>query len=344
LNELDRIKAASKCPDYFEELVKGVVKSYIILLTFTSNMKKSPVIEAKYHEHISVANFIHKCYIESARSFYNSPGLFWHKYPPLKVKENQTEIFNIIKNSIKEAIRQMLPMKLILHEFLQNDYMNEEEIINVNITKEDYDKIKYFLDEAKKIEEIKNNTNYAHVYDGGIGINNMNRNNNYKKHNSIFMSEDSSDFMDDDFNNNFNDDPNQINIIKISKDNETIPVNNIKIFDVQSNDVDDIIASQRNAQQHKKVENNNNNNNDKDSSDKDKDNEKIKMEYIRMEEEGNGKKRTNFGFVGNVKNKLAEKYGVVIDNHNQENENIENENNKKEDNHDDRENHFMRYK
>lgn len=120
--ETERIKNASKCYDWFDNLIKAVVKSHIILLTFTSPTKKCELIEQKYHENIDTCDFIHKCYIESAKAIYNNPQLFAHNLDPMEFKTNQNLIVSRIEKSIISAIRKLLPMKLILEEFLQNDY------------------------------------------------------------------------------------------------------------------------------------------------------------------------------------------------------------------------------
>jgi hypothetical protein len=123
-SETNRIRIGSKCVEWFDSLVKAVIKSYIVLLTYNISDKKCELVEQKYHEKVQINHFIHKCYIESARKFYNSPELFWHKLQPLQIKKNQRDCFEIIKLSIKEAIRKMLPMKIILREYLKNDYIN----------------------------------------------------------------------------------------------------------------------------------------------------------------------------------------------------------------------------
>lgn len=122
-SETNRIRTGSKCSDWFDDLVRAVVKSYIVLLTYNISEKRCDLVEEKLHEKISINHFIHKCYIECAREFYNIPHLFWHKFTDIDVKKNQMEAFNVIRKAIKEAIRKMLPMKLVLTEYLENDYV-----------------------------------------------------------------------------------------------------------------------------------------------------------------------------------------------------------------------------
>ena len=121
-NETNRIRNNSNCGAWFDDLVYAVIKSNIVLLTFSS-CETSDVVDKKYHENININNFIHKCYIECAKKFYNYPELFWHKYSKLDIKKNQREIFSIIESSIKDAIRNSLPMNSILKEF--NPLKNE---------------------------------------------------------------------------------------------------------------------------------------------------------------------------------------------------------------------------
>ena len=157
-NETNRIKEKSKCSDYFDNLVKGVVKSYIVLLTFNTSQNESELINNKYHEKVDTCNFIHKCYIECARSIYNFPELFWDNFPPIEIKRNQRETFNIIKQSIKEAIRKLLPLKLILSEFLKQEYTKEIEDVEEKIPLSAYKNIKAMLDKDLKDNYSRYNT------------------------------------------------------------------------------------------------------------------------------------------------------------------------------------------
>jgi hypothetical protein len=124
--ETNRIKSGCKCADWFDDLVRAVIKSYIVLLTLSHPQKRSEILNEKYHEKIEISDFIHKCYIESARLIYNNPELFWHEFPPLEIKRNQREACELIKQAINEAIRLTVPMKLVLKEYLDDDYMINE--------------------------------------------------------------------------------------------------------------------------------------------------------------------------------------------------------------------------
>ena len=154
--ELIRIRDASKHADIFEKLIKAVIKSNIILLTYNASGKQCKIVNEKLHEKVDCKIFIHKVYIESAKQFYNAPELFWHKLPPLEIKRNQRECINMINKSINVAIKESMPMNDILTEYLKNDYIVETEENRINRIKDMInnnveDKINYFDEEDQKV-------------------------------------------------------------------------------------------------------------------------------------------------------------------------------------------------
>lgn len=124
--ETKRIKEQCKCSEWFDDLLKAVVKSYIVLLTYSADAKSCDIVNNKLHETVDVNFFIHNCYIECAKIFFNYPEIFYHGYPTLEIKRNQREAIEIIKKAIEEAIKNMLPIKMILQEYLSNDYIRDD--------------------------------------------------------------------------------------------------------------------------------------------------------------------------------------------------------------------------
>lgn len=118
-SEKDRILNESNSRQLLEDLLKAIIKSNIMILTNTPPEKKH---ELKINFVLDFAEFIHQAYIESARMFYQNPFLYYHKYPPPDITRNQRDALNMIKEAIREAIRKMLPMNLILKEYLGNAY------------------------------------------------------------------------------------------------------------------------------------------------------------------------------------------------------------------------------
>jgi hypothetical protein len=158
--ETNRIKSGSKCASWFDQLVRATIKSHIVLLTFTNPQKIPNILKEKHHEKFEVKDFVHKCYIESARSIYNNPELFWHELPSSELKQNQLMILKLIKKSIEEAIRKTLPMELILNEYLNNDYLyfDENNDLHNNLPQSKYENIKSLLHKNKNKHHSSNSS------------------------------------------------------------------------------------------------------------------------------------------------------------------------------------------
>lgn len=139
--ETNRIRSGTKCAGCFDDLVKATIKSKIVLLTFTNPKNCPDILKEKHHEKIDVIDFLHKCYIESARIVYNNPELFWHEFAPLEIKRNQREICELIKLGIGEGIRRVLPLREILGEYLNSDYDFHESEKESNYNEHDYQSI-----------------------------------------------------------------------------------------------------------------------------------------------------------------------------------------------------------
>lgn len=118
--ETERIKNGSRCYDWYDNLVKATVKSTILLLVMNKN-KEIQSLDKSYYENINIEDFVHKCYIECAKTFYNNPYLFMDELKPMEIKKNQIEIIDTIKTCIKNAIMKLLPMNIILKDFLDSD-------------------------------------------------------------------------------------------------------------------------------------------------------------------------------------------------------------------------------
>ena len=122
-NETNRIVIDKH--EMIDNLLKAVIKSNVILLTFDPRGKVKQ-INPEIYDKIKLHQFIHEVYIECARELWNNPFLFYHKYNALELKRNQREIFTIIKNSVEEAIRKLLPMNQILDIYLGNNFTPTE--------------------------------------------------------------------------------------------------------------------------------------------------------------------------------------------------------------------------
>jgi len=118
--ETDRIRSVSKIADIFDDLIKAVVRSNIILITYNVDSKRREIDSSKYHENVNIPEFIHNCYIQCARLFHRSPEL-------LSSKSYKSKCDDIIKDAIHNSIKLMLPMKEILLEYLTQKYEQRDD-------------------------------------------------------------------------------------------------------------------------------------------------------------------------------------------------------------------------
>ncbi len=120
-NEVIRIRGLLDLDNNFDllnDLVKALIKSTYNIMVFGSEINFD--INNLLNE-FSFKEFIKNIYIESSREIYNNPFLFYHNSPPVDIKRNQREVLGIIGNSIEESIRKLLPIKVILDAYLNNN-------------------------------------------------------------------------------------------------------------------------------------------------------------------------------------------------------------------------------
>ncbi len=116
--ETIRIKQLSNTSDYLDDLVKAVIRSNIILLTYSNTV--SNIIGQSFYNTMTTSSFIHRCYTECAKDAHNNPYLFYDDVEPMDWKRNQIIIQNNIQKAISRAIRKILPISMILKEYLVN--------------------------------------------------------------------------------------------------------------------------------------------------------------------------------------------------------------------------------
>lgn len=126
--ETKRIKQCSNTSEYLDDLVKAVIKTNIILLTYSN--KVSNIIGQTFYNSLTTETFIHRCYTECAKDAHNNPMFFYHEVEPMDFKRNQVIIEQNIQRGIIKAIRKILPISMILKEFLVNsvNIINEPRI------------------------------------------------------------------------------------------------------------------------------------------------------------------------------------------------------------------------
>jgi len=116
--ETNRIKMRSGTSEYLNDLVKAVIKSNIILLAYSNTI--SNLIGQTFYNTLTTPTFVHRCYIECAKDAHNNPYLFYHDIEPMDFKRNQIIVQEYIQKAIIRAVRKILPISLILKEYLIN--------------------------------------------------------------------------------------------------------------------------------------------------------------------------------------------------------------------------------
>ena len=107
-HEVDRIIRVSNC-DWLEDLITAVFISHTkILASLGNNSKKVNLTIPK------ITNFIHKCYINSAREMWKNPYLYDENVSSSEYQKNIKIIEDLIEESIEQTIRKALPVKEIL--------------------------------------------------------------------------------------------------------------------------------------------------------------------------------------------------------------------------------------
>ena len=122
VNETDRIIEYSKC-DYLEDLLTAVFISHTkILMSIGSNNTDRINLTVP-----KLSNFIHKCYINIARSLWKNPLLFSENISGLEYQRNLNTIESIISDGIENTIRFSLPVKDIIKGQLDLQEKSEKE-------------------------------------------------------------------------------------------------------------------------------------------------------------------------------------------------------------------------
>ncbi|AZL89379.1 hypothetical protein QKC54_gp0449 [Megavirus baoshan] len=116
--ETIRIKTMSNTSEYMDDLIKAVIKSNIILLTYSNTI--SNLIGQTFYNGLTTPTFIHRCYTECGKDAHNNPYLFYHDVSKMDYKRNQSIIYKNIQDGIIKAIRKILPISMILKEYLIN--------------------------------------------------------------------------------------------------------------------------------------------------------------------------------------------------------------------------------
>jgi len=101
--------------DYLDELVTAVFVTHAKILTSLKTTQGNSEINFDVPK---PSYLIHKIYIQCARNFWRQPWLLHTEYRSLDLQKNGIASEKLIKESIEESIRNLLPVKNILKQYL----------------------------------------------------------------------------------------------------------------------------------------------------------------------------------------------------------------------------------
>lgn len=174
--EYNRIVVKSNC-DWLDDLIMAVFISYTKVLTVVKvNGDKDKPIDLPIPKG---SYFVHQCYIELARVLWNNPYLVHEESTTTcqNLREKNIRTLNcIIEKSVEDAIRNLLPIKNILKQYLGKDYIEENSSLT-DITKDvsdaHYKNIERMVKKSNNEEKNLNNILLSEVNDSINKIDNL---------------------------------------------------------------------------------------------------------------------------------------------------------------------------
>lgn len=104
--------------DYVDELMTAVFIAHTKMLTsirVSSKQKKLQITLPK------LDHFLHRVFVECARSFWKAPFLFDTSLSPIEAQKNVLQAEAMCTDALGAAIRSLLPVKNILRDYLDDD-------------------------------------------------------------------------------------------------------------------------------------------------------------------------------------------------------------------------------
>lgn len=134
IKEVAKIKQLSNSASYFDNLIKSVIKSHIVLLSYNVSKDSCPLYNLN-SINIDTNQFIHKCYIELGNIIFNDPRLF---ILCLKDGDGLNNVDGVIragnrfdkmvKRCISKVIFDYMPVNDVLVEYLNKEKITDEHI------------------------------------------------------------------------------------------------------------------------------------------------------------------------------------------------------------------------
>ena len=134
INEVSKIKSLSNSGSYFDNLVRSVIKSHIVLMSYNVSKESCPICDIRKYN-IDINKFIHECYIELGNQIFNDPRIF------IMCLKDGDELNNIngnircgnkfdklVKKCISKVVFSFIPVNDVLVEYLNKDKITDDYI------------------------------------------------------------------------------------------------------------------------------------------------------------------------------------------------------------------------
>jgi hypothetical protein len=113
-DETSKLVEASRC-DYLEELMTALFIAHTKVMASVRVNKKNKKLTITVPK---LDHFLHRVFTEAAKSFWKAPFLFQEELPAVERQKNLLQAEAIIEEAIYAAVRDMLPIKKILQEYI----------------------------------------------------------------------------------------------------------------------------------------------------------------------------------------------------------------------------------
>ena len=121
--QTNRLIEASRC-DYLEELMTALFIAHTKVMASVRVNKKNKKLTITVPK---LDHFLHRVFTEVAKSFWKAPFLFQEELPAIERQKNLLQAEAIIEEAIYAAVRDMLPIKKILQEYISEPGSDGEE-------------------------------------------------------------------------------------------------------------------------------------------------------------------------------------------------------------------------
>lgn len=134
INEVSKIKSLSNSGSYFDNLIRSVIKSHIVLMSYNVSKESCPICDIRKYN-IDINKFIHECYIELGNQIFNDPRIF------IMCLKDGEELNNIngnircgnkfdklVKKCISKVVFSFIPVNDVLVEYLNKDKITDDYI------------------------------------------------------------------------------------------------------------------------------------------------------------------------------------------------------------------------